>query len=485
MKKAPRSNAAQASLLPPEVYEVDRSIGEQPGGSPPHAPLAVRMRPRALDELVGQRHILAPGKPLRRAIEEDRLGSIILWGPPGTGKTTLALLIARTTRAHFASLSAVTDGVGELRKVIEEARRRRSGVGPGTAVGRPGVGTAGQANGAWRPGAGQKTVLLVDEVHRWSKAQQDALLPYVEDGTITLVGATTENPYFDVIAPLRSRLRIFRLEPLAGEDVRALLQRALEDDERGLGGESIVLQPAALDQIVAISGGDARIALNALEAAAAAAEPADDGTRTIDPQLVFEATQRRQVRYDKTGDDHYQTISAFIKSLRGSDPDAAVFYLAKMLAAGEDPRFIARRLVILASEDVGNADPQGLVVAAAAAEAVERIGLPEAGLTLAQATTYLATAPKSNRAAQALWKAQAAIEAGANTEVPLHLRNASFGGAKALGYGEGYKYAHDFSGAHVAQRHLPEGVDQRFYEPGDQGYEQEIGERLRAWHEAR
>jgi putative ATPase len=347
------------------------------------------------------------------------------------------------------------------------------------------VGTAGQANGAWRPGAGQKTVLLVDEVHRWSKAQQDALLPYVEDGTITLVGATTENPYFDVIAPLRSRLRIFRLEPLAGEDVRALLQRALEDDERGLGGESIVLQPAALDQIVAISGGDARIALNALEAAAAAAEPADDGTRTIDPQLVFEATQRRQVRYDKTGDDHYQTISAFIKSLRGSDPDAAVFYLAKMLAAGEDPRFIARRLVILASEDVGNADPQGLVVAAAAAEAVERIGLPEAGLTLAQATTYLATAPKSNRAAQALWKAQAAIEAGANTEVPLHLRNASFGGAKALGYGEGYKYAHDFSGAHVAQRHLPEGVDQRFYEPGDQGYEQEIGERLRAWHEAR
>ncbi|MGH2355062.1 MAG: replication-associated recombination protein A, partial [Chloroflexota bacterium] len=343
----------------------------------------------------------------------------------------------------------------------------------------------------------QKTVLLVDEVHRWSKAQQDALLPYVEDGTVILVGATTENPYFDVIAPLRSRLRLFRLEPLSDEDVRQVVLRALEDRERGLGGQAIAVQPDALDQIVAISGGDARIALNALEAASLGAEPVETPppaaeatsvhpgaeTRVITPELVAEATQRRQVRYDKAGDDHYQTISAFIKSLRGSDADAAVFYLAKMLAAGEDPRFIARRMVILASEDVGNADPQGLVVATAAAEAVERIGLPEAGLNLAQAATYLATAPKSNRAAQALWSAQAAIEAGANTEVPLHLRNASFGGARALGYGQGYKYAHDYDGAHVTQRYLPDGVDQRFYEPGEQGYERSIAERLRRWRE--
>jgi putative ATPase len=416
-------------------------------------PLAVRMRPRTLDEFVGQEHLLGPGRALRRAIETDRLGSMIFWGPPGTGKTALALLIARRTQAHFASLSAVTDGVADLRRVIDAARQYRR--------------------------AGRRTVLLVDEVHRWSKAQQDALLPYVEDGTIILIGATTENPYFDVIAPLRSRTRIFHFEPLAGDDVRRLVLRALADEERGLGGQGLALEPDALDQIVALSAGDARIALNTLEAAADLVSPADGGVITA--AHVREAAQRRQVRYDRAGDDHYQTISAFIKSLRGSDPDAAVFYLAKMLAAGEDPRFIARRMVILASEDVGNADPQALLVAAAAAEAVERIGLPEAGLTLAQAATYLATAPKSNRAAQALWRAQAAIEAGANTEVPLHLRNPSFGGARALGYGKGYRYAHDYEGAYVSQRYLPDGVDARFYEPGEQGYEQVIAERLSRW----
>ncbi|CAA9267341.1 MAG: Replication-associated recombination protein RarA [uncultured Chloroflexi bacterium] len=419
----------------------------------PDAPLAVKMRPRALDEFAGQQHILGPGKPLRRAIEEDRLGSIILWGPPGSGKTTLALLIARTTRAHFASLSAVTDGVADLRKVIEEAKKRRR--------------------------AGQRTVLLVDEVHRWSKSQQDALLPYVEDGTIILVGATTENPYFDVIAALRSRLRIFKLEPLSGDDLAALVQRALDDPERGLGDHGLSLTPEALQHIVAISGGDARVALNALEAAAAGAED------IITPELVEAATQRRAVRYDKLGDDHYQTASAFIKSLRGSDPDAAVFYLAKMLAAGEDPRFIARRLVILASEDVGNADHQALVVASAAYTTVERIGMPEAGLTLSQATIYLAVAPKSNRSADALWRAQAAIEAGANTEVPLHLRNASFGGARGLGYGQGYRYAHDYDGAYAVQRHLPDGVEGPFYEPSDRGYEQRIAERMDRWRKAR
>ncbi|MGI8424898.1 MAG: replication-associated recombination protein A [Chloroflexota bacterium] len=407
------------------------------------------MRPRTLDEFAGQTHILAPGRPLRRAIEQDRLSSIILWGPPGTGKTTLALLIARSTKAHFARLSAVTDGVPDLRKVIEEAKKRKQ--------------------------AGQRTVLLVDEVHRWSKAQQDALLPFVEDGTIVLVGATTENPYFDVISALRSRLRIFKLEPLSDDDLRDLVQRALQDD-RGLAG-SVSLTPEALDHIVAISGGDARIALTALEAAS------EDGP-TITTEVVQEVTQRRQVRYDKLGDDHYQTVSAFIKSMRGSDPDAAIFYLAKMLAAGEDPRFIARRIVILASEDVGNADPQALVVAAAAFTTVERIGMPEAGLTLAQAVTYCATAPKSNRAAEALWRAQAKIEEGANTEVPLHLRNASFGGAKGLGYGQGYQYAHEFEGAHAVQRHLPDGVDGPFYEPSDRGYEALMLERMSGWRDS-
>ncbi|MBI3971068.1 MAG: replication-associated recombination protein A [Chloroflexi bacterium] len=447
MKPTPRTSqppVQRSFLTAPEAAAIEHRVLAD-------APLAVRMRPQHLDEFVGQQHLLGPGKPLRRAVEQDRLGSIILWGPPGTGKTTFALLAARLTRAHFASLSAVTDGVADLRRVIDEAKRCRR--------------------------AGERTVLLVDEVHRWSKAQQDALLPYVEDGTITLIGATTENPYFDVIAPLRSRVRIFRFEPLDDESLRHLIRHAVED-ERGLGGRGLSVDPEAVDELVAISGGDARIALNALEAAAG------EGSKTITSGMVREAVQRRQVRYDRAGDDHYQTISAFIKSLRGSDPDAAVFYLAKMLAAGEDPRFVARRMVILASEDVGNADPQALLVATAAAQAVERIGLPEAGLNLAQAATYLATAPKSNRSAVALWRAQAAIEAGANTEVPLHLRNASFSGAKGLGYGRDYRYAHDHEGAYVTQRYLPEGVNERFYEPGDQGYEREIAERLRRWRMA-
>ena len=442
-------------------------------------PLAVRLRPRSLDEFVGQEHVLGPGTPLRRSIEQDRLGSIILWGPPGTGKTTLALLIARTTQAHFARLSAVTDGVADLRRVIDDAKKRRR--------------------------AGQRTVLLVDEVHRWSKAQQDALLPYVEDGTIVLIGATTENPYFDVISALRSRLRIFQLQPLSDPDIRTLIDRAVHDD-RGLSGE-VELSPDAVDHLVAVSAGDARIALTALEAAAegvrgqapggarggareesaggsgGAVRASRAGPPVVTADLIQEVTQRRQVRYDKLGDDHYQTVSAFIKSMRGSDPDAAVFYLAKMLAAGEDPRFIARRVVILASEDIGNADPQALVVASAAFTTVERIGLPEAGLTLAQAVTYCATAPKSNRSAEALWRAQAKIEEGANTEVPLHLRNASFIGAKGLGYGQGYRYAHDFAGAVVAQRHLPDGVDGPFYEPSDRGYERQIAERRAAARE--
>ncbi|HEX2173285.1 MAG TPA: replication-associated recombination protein A, partial [Dehalococcoidia bacterium] len=403
----------------------------------PGAPLAARMRPCSLDEFVGQTDLVGPGRALRRAIESGRLGSIVLWGPPGSGKTTLAGILVGLHGGRADYLSAVTAGVAELRKVIAAARSDR--------------------------GRGRRTVLVVDEIHRWSKAQQDALLPSVEDGTILLIGLTSENPYFDIIAPLRSRLRIYRLEPLTAGDLHAILMRALTDPDRGLGRPEAELDPAAAEALVATSGGDARMMLNGLEAAAVLAPD-----RIIDEATVREALQRRSVRYDRAGDDHYQTASAFIKSLRGCDPDAAIFYLAKMIDAGEEPRFIARRLVILASEDIGNADPPALVLAEAAARAVEHVGMPESGLILAQATTYLACAPKSNASARALWAAQAAIEAGANLEVPLHLRNASFGGAKGLGYGRGYEYIHDFppdDPRRYQQRFLPDGVDGPFYDP--------------------
>jgi putative ATPase len=422
-------------------------------------PLAARMRPRTLEQFVGQEHLLGPGRALRRLIDSGNAGSLLFWGPPGTGKTTLAFLIAARTGAEFRAMSAVTDGVPELRKALAAAREARA--------------------------AGRRTVLMVDEVHRWSRVQQAALLPHIEEGTLTLIGLTTENPYFDVIAPLRSRLRIFRLEPLTEDDLRTILERAVGDAERGLGQSKLALSPEAVDQLVALSGGDARTALNALEAAARAVGARAGADAEISAEDILEAAQRRQVRYDQAGDDHYQTASAFIKSMRGSDPDAAVFWLAKMLAAGEDPRFIARRILILASEDVGNADPQALLVAAAAAEAVERLGLPEAEYPLAQATLYLATAPKSNSAGRALGNARAAIEAGANIEVPLHLRNASFAGARGLGYGRDYKYPHDFPGHHVAQQYLPDEVPpRRFYAPSKQGYEAVIRERLAHWRKA-
>jgi putative ATPase len=436
-------------------------------------PLAARMRPRTLDEFVGQEHLLGPGHVLRRIVETGRLGSLILWGPPGVGKTTLANLLAGATGGTVHHLSAVTAGVADLRKLVEAA-----GQGPRGSL-----------------------VLVLDEVHRWSKTQQDALLPAVEDGRLVLIGLTTENPYFDLVPALRSRLRILRLEPLTPAQVRALLERALADPERGLGALALTIAPEALDLLVEASGGDARTALNGLEAAAALASttPGADSTSGIpapdprpptpDPRPpapitvddVSEAIQRRALRYDRAGDDHYQTISAFIKSIRGSDPDAAVFWLAKMLAAGEDPRFIARRLTIAASEDIGNADPVGLMLAMDAYQAVERVGMPEAGIILAHAVTYCASAPKSNAAYLALSAAQAAIEAGANLEVPLHLRNASFGGAKALGYGRGYDYAHDFAEGdprRYRQRHLPEGVSGPFYEPTTHGRERAIKERL-------
>jgi putative ATPase len=416
------------------------------------APLAARMRPRDLDEFVGQEHIVGPGKLLRRAIEADRLfSSIILWGPPGTGKTTLAQIVAGRTRSHFETISAVLAGVADLRKLVAEARERRDL-------------------------HGQRTIVLVDEIHRWNKAQQDALLPHVEDGTIVLIGSTTENPYFEVIAPLVSRSRVFQLRPLTEEEVVGLLRRALADAERGYGNRRIAMTGEALQHLAQIAGGDARTALNALELAVESTPPAEDGIVYINLEVAQDSIQRRALRYDRAADEHYDTISAFIKSVRGSDPDAALYWLAKMIYAGEDPKFIMRRLLVLASEDIGLADPQGVVVVAACARALEWCGLPECQYHLAEATLYLATAPKSNSAG-AYWKALAEIEEHGAGEVPLYLRDASRDGT-ALGHGQGYLYPHSFPGHWVEQRYLPEGVEGGWYRPGELGYERAIREYL-------
>ena len=420
------------------------------------APLAARMRPRTLDEMVGQEHIIGPGRLLRRAIEADRLfSSIILWGPPGTGKTTLAMIIANRTKSHFEAISAVLAGVADIRRIIADAKERRVMYG-------------------------QRTILLVDEIHRFNKAQQDALLPHVEDGTITLIGATTENPYFEVIGPLVSRSRIFQLRPLAEEHLRTILQRALADEERGYGKRRVKVDEDALAHLVHVAGGDARNALNALELAVESTPPDADGVIHIDLATAQDSIQRRALLYDKDGDAHYDTISAFIKSLRGSDPDAALYWLAKMVYAGEDPRFIVRRMIIFASEDVGLADPQALVVATAAARALEWVGLPEAQYALAEAALYLATAPKSN-STSAYWKALADVERDGIVEVPDHLKDSSRDG-RALGHGKGYKYPHDYPDHHVKQQYLPDRLQgRRYYEPGELGYEREIAERLRRW----
>jgi putative ATPase len=433
---------AMPTPKPDQPALFDDAAGQRP-------PLAARVRPRSLDEVVGQRALLAPGSRLRRAVESGRAGSLILWGPPGSGKTTLARLIAEAAGGEVEQISAVTSGVPDLKQAIVRARGRFS-----------------------------PTALIVDEIHRWSRAQQAALLPHVEEGLVTLIGVTSENPYFDVIAPLRSRLRIFRLEPLDPADLLAILRRAIADRERGLGDFDLSVDDDALDLLVSLAAGDARTALNALEAGAEAVRDTPDAR--IDRHAVVDAMQARQVRYDRQADDHYQTISAFIKTVRGSDPDAAIFWLAKMITAGEDPRFIARRLVILASEDIGNADPQGLVVAVAAAQAAELVGFPEAELILSQATLYLAMAAKSNAATHAIGAAKEAIAAGANTEVPLHLRNASFSGARGLGYGREYRYPHEYPGHWVEQQYLPDGVTAHFYEPSDQGAEIAHRERLAA-----
>lgn len=402
------------------------------------SPLAYRMRPRTLDEVIGQQSIIGPGTLLRRAVEADRLLSAIFFGPPGTGKTTLAQVIANTTKARFETLNAVSAGVSDIRRVVQAAEDERS---------------------MYR----RKTVLFVDEIHRFNKSQQDALLPHVERGLITLIGATTENPYFQVNPALVSRSQVFRLQPLTEDDLKVLLQRAAADKERGLGRLNVVLTPAAEDIFTRYAAGDARRALNALELAALSTPVDEDASVRIDGPEATASIQERQVVYDRAGDEHYDTISAFIKSVRGSDPDAAILWLAKMLAAGEDPRFIARRLMILASEDIGNADPAGLPLAVAALHTVEAIGMPEARIALAQATTYLATAPKSNSAYVAINEALADIEGGMPLVVPLHLRGTGYSGAVALGSGVGYLYPHDYPGHVVNQNYWPDDVSPKRY----------------------
>ena len=417
------------------------------------APLAQRMRPRSLDEYAGQEHILAPGKLLRRAIEADRISSIILFGPPGTGKTTLAEIIANATESRFERLSGVESNVADLRRVIATAANRAS--------------------------SGVKTILFIDEIHRWNKAQQDVLLPDVERGTVRLIGATTHNPFFYINSPLVSRSQVFQLEPLTPAHLIALQKRALADEERGFGKTKIEMTDDALAHLATTADGDARRCLNALEIAVVTTPAGEDGVIRVDRSIAEESIQKKAVVYDGDGDQHYDTISAFIKSVRGSDPDAALYWLAKMLYAGEDIRFIARRIVILASEDIGMADPQGLVVAVAAQQAVEFVGLPEAQIPLAHATVYLATAPKSNRAYMALGAAQKEVKEGVTLAVPRHLRDkSSKRSAKAFGH-EGYQYSHDHEGAYVPQAYLPEG--RRYYEPGDQGYEKRVKERLDYW----
>jgi putative ATPase len=424
------------------------------------APLAARMRARSLDEFVGQHDIVGPGRLLRRAIEADQLSSMIFWGPPGCGKTTLAAIIAQTTQSRFETISAVLAGVAELRRLIQEAETERALYG-------------------------RRTILLVDEIHRWNKAQQDALLPHVEDGTLILIGATTENPYFEVIAPLVSRSRVFQFKILGDEDVKTLLRRALADTERGLGNIPARIDEEALDHLVNVAGGDARNALNALELAVTTTKADRSGKVHITLEVAQESIQRRAVRYDKGGDEHYDTISAFIKSVRGSDPDAALYWLAKMVYAGEDPRFILRRLYILAAEDIGLADPQAIVVVDACARAFEWVGLPEGQYHLSLATLYLAAAPKSNSAG-AYWGVMEHLQEHGPGPVPLYLADKTdrFSGElsqhykQTLGEHEGYKYPHDYAGHWVEQRYLPKGVEGGWYRPSDQGFEATIKERL-------
>ena len=419
-----------------------------------NAPLADRMRPRTFDEFVGQEHVVGIDRVLRRAIQADRLPSFILWGPPGSGKTTLARLIAGVTQASFQSVSAVTSGVADLRRIVSEARDR-SGMHQ------------------------EKTILFVDEIHRFNKSQQDVILPHVEDGTVTFIGATTENPSFEVNAPLLSRCRVFALQNLTPGEAEKIIRSALADDQRGLGGLGLELEQPALEHLIDIANGDARVALNALETAAFATGVVE-GATTIDLATISDALQRRSPLYDKAGEGHYDTISAFIKSVRGSSPDGALYWLARMIESGEDPLFIARRLVILAAEDIGLAQPEALAIAVAAQQAVHFLGMPEARIPLAEATVYLATAPKSNSAYVALEQALADVRQRAGEPVPLHLRNAVTGLMRNMGYGKDYQYAHDHPGHFVEQDFLPPSLkDRRYYQPTEEGSEKEIVEKLK------
>ena len=424
------------------------------------APLAARMRPASLAEFVGQEHIIGAGKPLRQAIESGQIPSIILWGPPGSGKTTLAFIIARHSNAHFSPISAVNAGVADLRRIVEEAKERRK---------------LHQ----------QKTILFIDEIHRFNKAQQDAILPYVEDGTITLIGATTENPSFEVISPLISRSRVFTLSALSEEEICTIVRRALTDKGRGLGNLNVVLDDNALKYLIVMSNNDARVALNTLEMAVMSTPLNADGSH-VSLATIEDVLQHRALLYDQSGDQHYDIISALHKSIRGSDPDATLYWLARMVEAGEDPLFIARRLVRAASEDIGMADPQALVVAMAAQQAVHFIGMPEGNLALAQAAVYLATAPKSNSLYTAYSRAAEDVKKRTAEPVPLHLRNPVTGLMKGIGYGKGYKYPHSYPEHFVQERYLPESLrGKQYYLPGNQGHEKDILARLKAWWQGR
>ncbi len=417
------------------------------------SPLASRMRPETLEEVVGQQHIIGKDKLLYRAIKADKLGSIIFYGPPGTGKTTLAKVIANTTSAQFKQINATIAGKKDMEEVVKRAK---------------------DLLGMY----GKRTILFIDEIHRFNKGQQDYLLPYVEDGTITLIGATTENPYFEVNQALLSRSRVFELKALSKEDIRQLLKRAVYDEKKGMGSFQAEIEEDALEFLADMSGGDARNALNAIELGVLTTERSADEKIHITLDVASECIQKRVVGYDKNGDNHYDTISAFIKSMRGSDPDAAVYYLAKMLYAGEDIKFIARRIIICAAEDVGNADPMALTVAVSAAQAVERIGMPESQIILSQAVLYVACAPKSNSAVRAIFDANENVRQY-KTTVPVHLKDAHYKGAGNLGHGIGYKYAHDYPNHYVKQQYLPDEIkNARFYEPGDLGYEKQIKEHL-------
>ena len=417
------------------------------------SPLASRLRPTTLDEVVGQQHIVGKDKLLYRAIKADKLSSIIFYGPPGTGKTTLAKVIANTTSAEFMQINATVAGKKDMEEVVAKAKDNRGMFG-------------------------KKTILFIDEIHRFNKSQQDYLLPFVEDGTLILIGATTENPYFEVNGALLSRSVIFELKPLSKEDIEELIRRAVYD-QRGMGAYQAQIEPDALEFLADIAGGDARAALNAVELGVMTTQRSEDGKIHLTLEVAQECIQKRAVKYDKTGDNHYDTISAFIKSMRGSDPDAAVYYLARMLNAGESVTFIARRIMICASEDVGNADPQALVMAVNASLAVERVGMPEAQIILAQAVTYIATAPKSNRSCEAVFQAMQEVQATGDLPIPAHLQDAHYKGAAKLGHGTGYKYAHDYPNDYVEQQYLPYELSGReFYQPSGNGYEVKIREHM-------